>query len=139
MGIILGAYLTKNGQAVDLFNRNAEQVAALNEKGATVIGCVQMVVPVKAYLPSEMEGEYDVIFLLTKQTEHRQTAEFLKKHLTQTGVVVTLQNGIPEVLLSEVLGEECVLGARQRVYRRCEGEQNQNRTHSGQRRSKTSR
>lgn len=111
LGIILGAYLTKNGQAVDLFHRNPEQVKALNENGAKVVGCVEMTVPVKAYLSSEMEGEYDMIFLLTKQTENAKTALFLKDHLSKNGVVVTLQNGIPEVLLGEILGEEHVLGA----------------------------
>lgn len=111
LGIILGAYLNKNGQQTDLFNRNPAQVDALNQNGAKVIGCVEMTVPVKAYLPEQMEGKYDIIFLLTKQQENDKTAKFLKEHLTENGVVVTLQNGIPEVLLGEILGDEHVLGA----------------------------
>ncbi len=63
LGTVLGAYITKNGGTVELINRNRAHVAALNEKGATITGTVNMTVPVKAITPDEMQGEYDVIFV----------------------------------------------------------------------------
>jgi 2-dehydropantoate 2-reductase len=110
LGTILGVYLTKGGVAVDLINRNRDHVDAMKKNGATVTGTVQMTVPVKALLPEEMTAQYDVIFLLTKQTENRTVSEALKKYLAAGGVVCTLQNGLPEVLLGEILGEDTVLG-----------------------------
>jgi 2-dehydropantoate 2-reductase len=69
-----------------------------------------MTVPVKALLPEEMAGTYDVIFLLTKQTENRQVVSSLKPYLAEGGVICTLQNGLPEPLIAEIIGEDAVLG-----------------------------
>ena len=110
LGTVMGAYLTKNGVDIELVNRNAAHVAALREKGARVTGTVDMTVPVKALLPQEMAGPYDVIFLMTKQLENAKTAAFLRPLLSQDGVVATLQNGIPEPGLAEILGEGRVIG-----------------------------
>ncbi|MDL2224921.1 2-dehydropantoate 2-reductase [Eubacteriales bacterium OttesenSCG-928-M02] len=110
LGIILGAYIAKNGEEIHLINRNPNQVNALNTDGARVVGTVEMTVPATAKLPQDMDEDYDVIFLMTKQQENRETAAFLKDRLSDKGVVVTLQNGLPEPLLAEVLGEERVLG-----------------------------
>lgn len=110
LGTVLGAYLTKNGQPVDLVNRNRAHVEALNKDGAQITGTVNMTVPVTALLPEQMTGEYDIIFLMTKQLENRQTAQFLKPFLGTDGVLCTMQNGLPEPALMEILGEDRVLG-----------------------------
>ena len=110
LGTVLGAYLTKNGVDIELVNRNQKHVAALKENGAVIEGTVQMTVPVKAILPSGMQGKYDVIFLMTKQLQNKEVAQFLKPFLADKGVVVTLQNGIPEPGLAEILGKDHVIG-----------------------------
>jgi 2-dehydropantoate 2-reductase len=110
LGIVLGAYLNKAGLHVELVNRNRQQVDALRAHGARVTGTVDMTVPVTALLPEEMRGEYDVIFLMTKQLDNRATAAFLKPFLGARGVVCTMQNGIPEPALAETLGADRVLG-----------------------------
>lgn len=117
LGTILGAFLTKGGVEVDLVNRNKAHTDALKKNGASVTGTVTMTVPVNALLPEEMTARYDVIFLLTKQTENRTVAEALKAHLADGGVVCTLQNGLPETLLAEILGGERRAGLRRRVGR----------------------
>jgi len=110
LGTVMGAYLTKSGVDIQLVNRNKAHVAALRESGAHITGTVEMTVPVKAILPEEMAGQYDVVFLLTKQLHNDETAAYLKPFLTADGVVVTLQNGIPEPGLMEVLGQGHVMG-----------------------------
>lgn len=110
LGTVLGAYITKNGGEVDLINRNKSHVAALNEKGAKIIGTVEMTVPVKAITPDEMEGKYDVIVLLTKQLFNKEVVTMLKDYLSENGVIVTLQNGIPEPGIAEIIGEEHTMG-----------------------------
>ena len=110
LGTILGAYITKNGGQVDLINRNKEHIAALREKGAQVVGTVNFTQPVTAYLPEEMEGKYDVIFLMTKQQHNVDVVTMLKEFLADDGVIVTLQNGIPELQIGEIVGDNRTLG-----------------------------
>lgn len=110
LGTILGAYITKNGGQVDLINRNKEHIAALREKGAQVVGTVNFTQPVTAYLPEEMEGKYDVIFLMTKQQHNVEVVTMLKEFLADDGVIVTLQNGIPELQIGEIVGDNRTLG-----------------------------
>ena len=110
LGTVLGAYITKNGGEIDLINRNKAHVEALNTKGATIKGTVNMNVPVKAITPDEMEGRYDVILLMTKQLFNTEVVTKLKDHLTDKGVIVTLQNGLPEPGIAEIVGADRTMG-----------------------------
>ncbi len=110
LGTVLGAFITKNGGEVDLINRNKAHVAALNEKGAKITGTVEMTVPVHAITPDQMEGKYEVIVLLTKQLFNKEVVTTLKDFLTDDGVIVTLQNGIPEPSVAEVVGTAHTMG-----------------------------
>lgn len=110
LGTVLGAYITKNGGKIDLINRNKAHVSALQEKGARIIGTVDMTVPVTAYTPNEMTGKYDVILLMTKQLHNKEVVTMLKDFLTETGVIVTLQNGIPEPGIAEIVGADHTMG-----------------------------
>lgn len=110
LGTILGAYITKNGGEIELINRNARHVEALQTKGAHITGTVDFIQKVNAYTIDRMEGVYDIIFLMTKQQENRSVVTLLKDFLAPDGVIVTLQNGLPELLISEIVGEDRVLG-----------------------------
>ncbi len=110
LGTVLGAYITKNGGEIDLINRNRAHVDALNEKGARITGTTDMTVPVHAITPDEMTGKYDVILLMTKQLNNREVVTTLKDFLTEEGVIVTLQNGLPEPLIAEIVGSNHTMG-----------------------------
>ena len=110
LGTILGAYITKNGGKVELINRNEAHVNALRRNGASVTGTVEFTQPVTAYTPDEMSGKYDIVFLMTKQQQNAKVVGMIKEFLADDGVIVTLQNGIPELLIGEIVGENRVLG-----------------------------
>lgn len=110
LGTVLGAYLTKSGIDIELVNRNKAHTEALKKNGATIKGTVEMNVPVKAITPDEMEGKYDVIFLLTKQLFNNDVVNFLKPFLSDNGVIVTLQNGIPEPGIADIVGNNHTMG-----------------------------
>ena len=110
LGTILGAYISRAGVPVDLINRNKAHVEALQSKGARVVGTVQFTQQVTACTPAEMSGRYDIIFLMTKQQNNAETVKMLKDYLADDGVLVTFQNGLPEMHIARVLGEERVLG-----------------------------
>ena len=110
LGTVLGAFMTQKGVDVELVNRNKAHVEALREKGAHITGTVEMTVPVKAIFPDEMAGTYEVIFLMTKQLFNDEVVTFLKPMLTDDGVIVTLQNGIPEPGIAEIVGKAHTIG-----------------------------
>ena len=111
MGMILGAYIAKSGRQVDLIDVNRAHVDAMNKNGARVTGFTEMTVPVTALTPDEMEGDYDIFFLMVKQTYNESAFASMKQHLAPDGIVVTLQNGLPEPACCKEFGEERVLGA----------------------------
>ena len=110
LGTIFGLYITKNGGQVELINRNKAHIEALQTKGAQVVGTVNFTQPVTAYLPEQMEGKYDIIFLMTKQQQNVEVVTRLKEFLADDGVIVTLQNGIPELQIGEIVGNNRTLG-----------------------------
>lgn len=110
LGTILGAYITSKGGNIDLINHNVKHVQALNEKGAKIVGTVDFVQKVNAITDKQMTGKYDIIFLMTKQQGNGETVPFLKEYLADDGVIVTLQNGLPEHQIADVAGKNRVLG-----------------------------
>jgi len=110
MGTILGAYLARAGETIDLVSRNVAHVKGLREQGAHIVGKVDFIQLVSAMLPEEMNGKYDIIFLMTKQLDNKGVVTFLSEHLTDTGVICTMQNGLPELSVAEIIGENRTVG-----------------------------
>lgn len=110
LGTILGAYIARKGEKIELINRNKAHVEALQTKGATITGTVNFNQAVTAYTPSEMSGKYDIFFLMTKQQHNVEVVNMLKDYMASDGVLVTFQNGFPEVQIASILGEERVMG-----------------------------
>ena len=110
LGTILGAFISKAGVNIELINRNKAHVEALQANGAQVVGTLEFTQSVVAYTPAEMSGTYDIIFLMTKQQHNPEVVAMLRPFLAEDGVLVTFQNGLPELQIAEVLGESRVLG-----------------------------
>lgn len=110
MGTVMGAYMTKNGCNVEMVDSYTDHVEALNRHGAHIVGTVDMTVPVKAITPEQMEGIYDIVFLLTKQTANSTVLPSLLPHLGPDSTVCTLQNGIPEPYVAQHVGEARTVG-----------------------------
>ena len=102
--------MEKNGQHVDLINRNKAHVEALRSHGARITGTVNFTQKVTALTPEDMSGLYDIIFLMTKQQFNAGVVNFLKDYLAEDGVLVTMQNGLPEIQVSEIVGEPRSIG-----------------------------
>lgn len=110
LGTIAGALITKNGGEIVLIDANKEHVQALNEKGATITGTIELTIPVKAITPDEMTGIYDVVLYLVKQTYNEVALKQLLPHLGPDSVVCTLQNGVPEDAVADIIGRDRTLG-----------------------------
>ena len=110
MGMVLGALLTRSGLDVTLVDADPRHVDMMAREGACIAGTLKTVIPVCAVLPENMEGTYDLVFLMTKQTVNQDAAERLKPHLHSGSTVCTLQNGVPEPSVGELFGPERTVG-----------------------------
>lgn len=112
MGTVLGAYISRAGRQIDLVTRNLEHVRALNACGADITFARGggFNAKVKALLPEQMQGQYDIIFLMTKQRDNAQIVAFLQQFLADDGVICTTQNGLPEYSVAQTVGENRCLG-----------------------------
>ncbi|MBQ6043000.1 MAG: 2-dehydropantoate 2-reductase, partial [Clostridia bacterium] len=110
LGTVLGAYISKAGVPGDLITRTKAHVDAMNESGAHIIGTVEMTVPVHALTPDQLSEKYDLIILMTKQLDNKNILEGLKPYMTDDCIVCTMQNGLPELSVSEVVGEDRTMG-----------------------------
>ncbi|MFD1849597.1 ketopantoate reductase family protein [Oceanobacillus bengalensis] len=110
LGTIIGAYLSKGKKHVELIDVNKEHVEALNLSGATITGTVEENIPVRAITPEEMDGNYDLVLLLTKQMFNQDVLSNLQSHLNDNSIVLSLQNGVPEDSLASIIGKNRVIG-----------------------------
>lgn len=110
MGMLLGAALTHAGEEIDLIDINKNHVEALRKNGVTVCGSRELHAYVNAMTPDELQGQYDLVFLMCKQTGSRGAMESLLPHLGENSIVCTLQNGMPEMLVSEYIGKQRTVG-----------------------------
>lgn len=115
MGLIIGAFLTKAGLDVTMIDAWKENVDALNEKGATVIfaggkGEEKMNVPVRACLPEDMKGTFDLFIYQTKQTFNSTAIPQMKSLCHDKTLICTGQNGLPELALAKYFPENRIIG-----------------------------
>jgi len=110
MGTVLGAYLSRAGLDIVLIDVYEEHVNKLNRDGATLEGFDQWTTPVKAVMPSGMDGIYDLIILFCKQTANANAFKVIKKHINAHSSILTLQNGYPEPSLVEEFGDQRTIG-----------------------------
>lgn len=111
LGIIIGAYLAKNGEEFDIIDRNVKSIEALNKNGAVVVGKADFSEKVNAILDTEVKEKYDLIFLVTKQLDNKTTIKKIAKFLKKDGAICTMQNGLPEADVAEIIGTERTFGA----------------------------
>ena len=108
MGTSLGVLLDE--MSLEFVTHNAAHAEALNREGALVEGAISRRAKVRAKLPSEMTGQYDLVILAVKQRENHAATHFLKPFLKEDGAIVTVQNGLPEEEIAKVFGADRVYG-----------------------------
>ena len=112
IGGTVGAYLLRAGHEVEFVDVVAEHVAAINRDGLHITGPIDRFrVKAKAALPHGLAGRYQTILLATKSQHTRAASETLAPLLADSGCVVSLQNGLNELTIAEVVGRERTVGA----------------------------
>ncbi len=111
IGASFGAHLVRLGHKVVFVDTVPEHVAAINANGLEIVGpIVQMVVKAPAFLPEEVTGQFDRVFLCVKALHTEAATRALAPHLAADGYVVSAQNGLNELVIEKIVGRERTIG-----------------------------
>jgi len=112
IGGTMGAHLARAGHDVTMVDIVDEHVAAINRHGIRITGPVaEFTQRVPAFTPELLAGEWDTIMLATKAHHTGAAASALLPHLGAAGCVISVQNGLNEFTIAEVVGAERTVGA----------------------------
>lgn len=111
IGGTLGAYWARAGHDVTLVDQSTEHVDAINAHGLKITGPVDsFTAHAPAFTPEAVDGQWDTVFLCVK-AHHTEGALFaLLPHLADDGAIVSAQNGLNELVISRVAGEQRTIG-----------------------------
>ena len=112
IGGTLGAYLVRAGHEVLFVDTAADHVDAINANGLKITGPIEeFSVSAQAVTPGNVEGKHEAILLATKAQFTHEATEMLKPHLKDDGYVVSVQNGLNELIIQELVGKERTIGS----------------------------
>ena len=112
IGGTVGAYLQRAGHTVAFVDVVPEHVAAINIHGLRITGPVdEFRVDARAFTPQQITGRHKTILLCTKSQHTHTAAESLAPFLAEDGCVVSLQNGLNELTIAELVGRQRTVGA----------------------------
>jgi 2-dehydropantoate 2-reductase len=112
MGGSIGASLVEAGRQLLFVEKDRDHVAAMNDRGLRITGPISGIhVPVDATHPDDLQGTYPTILLCVKAHHTGEAMAQLKGHLTDQGAVVSIQNGLCELEIAEVVGQGRTVGA----------------------------
>jgi len=112
MGGSIGGSLVRAGTDVLFVDRAEDHVRAMNGKGLRITGPVEeFKVPVRAALPSQVEGRFRLILLCVKSQHTDEALEQVESHLAEDGAVVSIQNGLCEHEIADRVGPGRTIGA----------------------------
>jgi 2-dehydropantoate 2-reductase len=112
IGGTLAAYLARAGHDVTIVDNVNDHVDAVNRDGLRITGSIETFsASMPAFTPDTIRGEWDTIVLATKAHHTTGAVIALLPHLTNTGCVISAQNGLNELAIARLVGAERTVGA----------------------------
>ena len=113
VGGVIAAGLLRAGHQLAIVTHNDQITEAINAGGLQVTAPEgQWTVPAAARTHLDgVQGPFDAVYLAMKGTDVEQAARDVAGYLSPEGYVVTLQNGVVEDRVGDILGRERVIGA----------------------------
>jgi 2-dehydropantoate 2-reductase len=112
IGATVGAHMVRGGESVLFVDREIEHVRAMQERGLTIRGFDEtFTVPVEAVTPDNLPDRLETVLLACKAPATEAAVQSFADRLAPDGCVVSLQNGLNELLIARILGENRTIGA----------------------------
>lgn len=112
IGGTLGAYLIRAGHDLRFVDIVEAHVKAINQSGLQIKGPInEFKVAAEALRPEQISGQYGAILLCTKSQHTRAATESLAPCLADDGFVMSVQNGLNELIIESIVGRDRTLGA----------------------------
>jgi len=114
IGGTVGAFLARAGHDITFVDVVADHVAAIRDpaRGLSITGPVEsFTITAPAIMPDALTGQWSRIFLAVKAQDTDAACRALLPHLTEDGYVLSLQNGLCEAIIADVVGSHRTVGA----------------------------
>lgn len=112
IGGTMGAYLARAGHDITMVDNVDAHVEAINRNGIRITGPVsEFAQRVRAFTPPTVSGTWDTIMLATKAHHTEGATRALLPHLSAGGCVISVQNGLNELIISEIVGAKRTVGS----------------------------
>ena len=111
IGGTIGAHLVRSGHRVTFVERARDHIERMREAGLSLTGpLAQFSVPVSVSLPEDLHGQYDQVLLCVKAQDTEAATRWLAPHLAPGGHVVSVQNGLNELVIATIVGAQRTIG-----------------------------
>ncbi len=112
IGGSLGAYMVRAGEDVLFVDKSEDHVRHMNEEGLIVDGYGgEVAVKVTAVTAEKLLGPLEVVLLAVKSQHTEEAARQFVHLLGEQSVVVSLQNGLNEDIITGLIGAKRTVGA----------------------------
>ena len=112
IGGTVGAHMVRGGESVLFVDRDADHVRAMRQHGLTIRGFAEtFTVPVEATTPEALPDRLQTVLLATKAPATEAAVQSFADRLAPDGCVVSLQNGLNELTIARLIGEQRTIGA----------------------------
>lgn len=116
IGGTVGAYMVKAGHEVLFVDNVKKHVNKINKDGLKITGREEFIVHAPAVLPKDLEKELRespprAILLCTKAQHTRKALEPVIPYLDENSYVVSMQNGLLEYIIADMIGENRTVGS----------------------------
>jgi len=104
--------MVRGGESVLFVDRDTAHVQAMQERGLTIRGFAEtFTVKVEATTPEALPDRLDTVLLACKAPATEDAVRSFRDRLAPDGCVVSLQNGLNELQIARLVGEERTIGA----------------------------
>jgi 2-dehydropantoate 2-reductase len=116
IGGIIGGRLARAGHDITFVDIDKQYVAAIRERGLQVdVPDGPFNVKINIGFPNEIEGKFDIGFIAVRSNYTPDALATMMPHLSDNGLLVSLQNGINPPLLEEKVGPDRTVGVAIRM------------------------
>src|SRR2546423_4409661 len=112
IGGTVGAHMVRGGESVLFVDRDDDHVRAMQQHGLTIRGFAEtFTVRVEAITPDALPDRLQTVLLATKAPATQAAVESFADRLAPDGCIVSLQNGLNELTIARLVGEQRTIGA----------------------------